>query len=184
MTIAASWGAKKFVCDSRTITMLNEISLMRELDVEELESKDGKNPTNTKGFKPQNLQTTHHVSTSTGTDPRKEFEEWCALLGKRGGFHIEGTRIGPPALILDRVEIDVTAINNAGEFLDADIMLTFSEDVNFVIAPKPATEKYIGENTKVESAPGIQPNGGTTKSAYNVRPSAAAAEEKMQGVGL
>lgn len=184
MSIQCSWLTKKWIVDSRTITAMNELSLMRELDVEELESKDGKNPTNTKGFKPQNLQTTHHVSTSTGTDPRKEFEEWCALLGKRGGFHIEGTRIGPPALILDRVEIDVTAINNAGEFLDADIMLTFSEDVNFVIAPKPATEKYIGENTKVESAPGIQPNGGTTKSAYNVRPSAAAAEEKMQGVGL
>lgn len=179
MSIQCSWLSKKWVVDSNVITAMNELSLTKELDVDEGDVKDGKSPTNTKGFKPQSLQTTHHVSRSTGSDPRKEFEEWQALLGKRGGFHVEGKRIGPPALILDRVEIAVTAINNVGEFLDADILLTFSEDVNFVMAPKTATERYIGENSTAESAPGYQPNGATAKSAYNIRPTAAAAEAKM-----
>lgn len=179
MSIQCSWLTKKWVVDSNVVTAMNELSLMKELDVEEGDTKDGKSPTNTKGFKPQSLQTTHKVSRSTGSDPRKEFEEWTALLGKRGGFHVEGKRIGPPALILDRVEIAVSAINNFGEFLDAEILLTFSEDVNFVMAPKPAAERYIGENSNAESAPGFQPNGATAKSAYNVRPSAAAVEAKM-----
>lgn len=180
MSIQCSWLSKKWVVDSNVITALEELSFVLELDVDEGEVKDGKSPTNTKGFKPQSLQTTHHVSRSTGTDPRKEFEEWTALLGKRGGFHVEGRRIGPPALILDRVEIAVTAVNNFGDFLDAEIYLTFSEDTNFVIAPKTATERYVGENAKTQDAPGYQPNSSIgTKSAYNVRPSAAAAESKI-----
>lgn len=177
MSIQCSWLAKKWVVDSNVITAMNRFSLTKELDVEENETKDGKNPTNVKGFKPQSLTTTHKVSTSTGSDPLKEFREWEALCGKRGGFHIEGRRIGPPALILDRVEIVANAISNTGQILDADITLTFSEDVNFAPAPKAAVEKYVGE-ANLGDTPGYQPNGTASKSAYNVRPSASAAEVK------
>lgn len=178
MSIQCSFLTKKWIVDPTVITAINELSLVKELDVEELSAKDGKNPTNTKGFKPQSIQTTHKVSQSTGTDPRKEFEEWQALLGKRGGFHVQGVRLGPPAVILDRVEIAVTALNNSGEFLDAEIFLTFSEDVDFIMAPKTATEKYVGENAINSDAKGISESG-EVKSAYNVRPSAAVAEAKM-----
>lgn len=177
MSIQCSWLSKKWVVDAQTVTALDNLSFTTELDVDEGDAKDGKNPTTVKGFKPQNLTTTHKVSRSTGSDPLKEFEEWQALIGKRGGFHIEGRRIGPPALILDAVAFNATAIANDGRFLAAEITLTFSEDVNFKVAPSSATEKFVGDKSTPENAPGYKP-GGTVKSAYDVRPSASAAEAK------
>lgn len=180
MGIQASWLTKKWVIDARTLTALNELTLTRELDVEEGDIKDGKSPTTVKGYKPQTLSTTHSVSFSAGSDPRAEFESWQALLGKRGGFHVEGRRISAPALILDRVEFVATAVSNTGEFLAADILLTFSEDVSFAPAPAVATELYVGDTATPETTPGYKPNGySEAKSAYNVRPSASAAESKM-----
>lgn len=178
MSIQSSFLTKKFVIDSNVVRALEAFNIKREIDVEEGEVKDGKSPTNTKGFKPQTITTIHKVSRSAGIDPRKEFDEWTALIGKRGGFHVEGRRISAPAVILDRVEIAVTAVSNGGDFLAAEIHLTFSEDVNFKIAPKSATEKYVGDKTTPEEAPGYRPTG-ATKSAYDVRPSASAAEAKM-----
>ena len=179
MSIMASWLSKKWLVDSNIVTALNELNFTKELDVEEQDTKEGKSPTAVKGFKPQKLETSHKVSRSAGGDPRKEFEEWQKLLGKRGGFHIAGTRIGPAALILDRVEIAVTALNNDGEFMDAQILLTFSEDTSFAPAPKVAVEKYVGDTYTESDTPGYRPNG-TEKagSAYNVRPNASAAEAK------
>lgn len=179
MSIQASWLSKKWTIDSNSLRALNNFSLTKELDVEENETKSGKNPTNTKGFKPQTLVTTHKESRSTGADPLAEFNSWKALAGKRGGFHIEGKRIGPAALILDKVEFTATAISNTGLILEAEITLTFSEDVSFAKAPTAAVEKYLGDASTSENAPGYQPQGATTiKSAYNVRPSASAAEVK------
>lgn len=179
MGIQCSWLTKKWVIDASTLTAINEFSLIKELDIEEGEAKDGKNPTTVKGYKPQSLTTMHKVSKSTGTDPLQEFNEWTALVGKRGGFHIEGKRIGPPALILDKVFFTANAISNTGVILDADIELTFNEDVNFAKAPAVAVEKYVGDTATPENAPGYRPNGvQDAKSAYNVRPTASAAEAK------
>lgn len=50
MSIQASWLDKKWTIDGSTINGLNNISMRKELDVEENESKDGQNPTNTKGY--------------------------------------------------------------------------------------------------------------------------------------
>lgn len=179
MSIQASWLTKKWTIDINSLTALNNFSLTKELEVEENETKSGKNPTNTKGFKPQSLVTSHKVSLSTGADPLAEFNSWQALAGKRGGFHIEGKRIGPAALILDKVEFTAGAISNAGRILEAEITLTFSEDVNFAKAPTAAVEKYLGDVSTTENAPGYRPTGAEkVKSAYNVRPSASAAEVK------
>ena len=179
MSIQASWLSKKWTIDSNSLTALNNFSLIKELDIEENETKSGKNPTNTKGFKPQSLTTSHKVSMAAGADPLREFETWKALAGKRGGFHIEGKRIGPPALILDRVEFTANAITNTGIILDAEITLTFSEDVSFAKAPTAAVEKYPGDQATAEKAPGYRPDGtASAKSAYNVRPSASAIEAK------
>ena len=182
MGVVCSWGGKKWIIDAKTLTALNELTLTRELDVEEGDVKDGKAPTTVKGYKAQTLTTTHRVSFSAGSDPRAEFEAWQALLGKRSGFHVEGTRISAPALILDSVEFMATAISNTGEFLAAEIILTFSEDVSFAPAPAVATELYVGDPATPETTPGYKPNGSSeTKSAYNVRPSASAAETKLGG---
>ena len=180
MSIQASWLDKKWTIDRNGLTALNNFSLTKELDVEENEAKDGKNPTNVKGYKPQSLVTSHKVSYSTGKSPLKEFEEWQARCGKRAGFHIEGRRIGPSALILDKVEFTANAISNTGQILNAEITLTFSEDVNFVKAPKVAVERYVGES-QTGSTPGYSQSGKTeVKSAYNVRPTASAAEAKTR----
>lgn len=180
MSIVASWLDKKFVVDATTIKSINNFSLTKELDVEEGEVKDGKSPTNVKGFKPQDLTISHKVSKFAGSDPLQEFNEWGERAGKRAGFHIGGRRIGPPALILDKVEFNATVISNRGEFLEAEITLTFSEDVNFVAAPAAASEKYVGDTATAGERPGYNPQGiGASKSAYNVRPSASAAEAKM-----
>lgn len=177
MSIQASWLTKKWTIDRQAVRALDELSFTKELDVEELDAKDGKSPTNTKGFKAESLTITHRVMVSAGIDPKKEFEEWDALLGKRGGFHVQGRRIGPPALILDKVDMNVTAISNFGDFLDASITLTFNEDTNFKAAPKSATEKKVGDKTA--NAPGYKPNGEEKlKSAYNVRPTASAMSDK------
>lgn len=179
MSISASWLTKKWIVDSNIVTALNNFSLVKELDVEENETKTGKSPTNTKGFKPQSLVTSHKVSISAGADPLREFMSWQALAGKRGGFHIEGKRIGPSALILDKVEFNATAISNSGVILEAEITLTFSEDVSFAKAPTASVEKYPGDAATAENAPGYRPQGiESTKSAYNVRPSASAIEAK------
>lgn len=179
MSIQGSWLDKKWTIDRNGLTAINNFSLTKELDAEEQEAKDGKNPTKTKGFKPQSLVISHKVSYSTGKSPLTEFNEWQARCGKRAGFHIEGRRIGPAALILDRVEFTTNAISNTGQILDAEITLTFSEDVNFAKAPEAAVELYVGESQTAGTAPGYSPRGATeVKSAYNVRPSASAAEAK------
>ena len=180
MSIQASWLTRKWTIDLNGIKALEEFSLTKELDVEELAVKDGKSPTNTKGFKPQGLVTSYRVSISAGVDPLSEFEAWEALCGKRGGFHVAGRRMGPPALILDKVEFTANAISNAGQILDGQITLTFSEDVTFKIAPPSATSEYKGEKKSASPMPGYQPNGTQAgKSAYNVRPSASAKETKL-----
>ena len=162
MSIQASWLDKKWTIDRNGLTAINNFSLTKELDAEEQEAKDGKNPTKTKGFKPQSLVISHKVSYSTGKSPLAEFEEWQARCGKRAGFHIEGRRIGPAALILDRVEFTTNAISNTGHK-----------------APEAAIELYVGESQTAGSTPGYSPKGQTeVKSAYNVRPSASAAEAK------
>lgn len=181
MSIQASWLTKKWTIDRSNLTALNNFSLTKELDVEEQEAKDGKNPTKTKGYKPQSLVTSHKVSYSAGNSPLAEFEAWRALCGKSGGFHIAGKRIGPSSLILDKVEFTTNAISNTGQILDAEITLTFSEDVNFAKAPEAAVELYVGESATVgTNTPGYSPNGQVDeiKSAYNVRPSASAAAAK------
>lgn len=178
MAIQASWLDKKWTIDASGIIALGSLSLTKELDVEEEDTKDGLNPTVVKGYMPQSLTTTHKVSLATGTDPRQELESWEERLGKRAGFHIEGRRIGPAALILDAVSFSASAIGNRGEVFEAEISLTFSEDVNFQKAPPVVVEKYVGDQATPENAPGYCPSGAkANKSAYNVRPSASAAEQ-------
>lgn len=179
MSIQASWLDMKWTIDNYGIKSLENIAMSRELDVEENESKDGQNPTNTKGYKPQGLVTTHRVSFSGGGNPRREYEQWKKRCGKRAGFHIEGTRFGPPVLILDKAEFKALAISNTGQILAAEITLTFSEDVNTAKAPVAAIELFVGDTATPENTPGYNPNSSNAaKSAYNVRPSAAAAAEK------
>lgn len=179
MAIQASWLDKKWTIDTSGIVALGSLSLTKELDVEEAEVKDGRSPTIVKGYQPQGLTTTHKVSFSTGTDPRQELESWEERLGKRAGFHLEGRRIGPAALILDAVSFTSQTISNHGEVLEAEITLTFSEDVNFQKAPPVTSEKYVGDQATPENAPGYCPTGAKVrKSAYNVRPSTSTAEQK------
>lgn len=179
MAIQASWLDKKWTIDANGITGLNGLSLKKELEVEENESKDGKNPTNTKGFKAQGLSTTHKVGFNVGTNPLKEFEAWQKRCGKRAGFHIEGKRFGPPVLILDKAEFTAGTISNTGQILDAEITLTFSEDVNTAKAPAAAVELFVGDKATPATTPGYNPNSRAAKtSAYNVRPTASQAAAK------
>lgn len=178
MSTQASWLDKQWTIDSNGIKALNGITLAKELDVDENESKDGKNPTNTRGFKPQTLTLSHKVALVTGGDPRKELESWRQRCGKRAGFYLNGQRFGPPVLILDKVEFASAFIDNQGRLLEADISLTFSEDVNTVAAPAAATELFFGDIATPGKTPGYNPSGKTTASAYNIRPSSSAAAEK------
>lgn len=178
MSIQASWLDKKWTIDGNAINGLNNIAIKKELDVEENESKDGKNPTNTKGFKPQSFTTTHKVGYAAGTNPLKEYEAWRQRCGKRSGFHIAGKRFGPPVLILDKMEFTAGAISNTGVILDAEITLSFSEDVNTISAPTAAVELFVGDTATPETTPGYNPNASSGKSAYNIGPSKSAAEEK------
>lgn len=179
MSIQASWLDKKWTIDGNGITALDNISMRRELDVEENEAKDGKNPTNTKGYKPQSLTTTHKVGFSVGTDPAREFDSWKKRCGKRAGFHVNGTRFGPPVLVLDKVEFTASRISNAGRILSGEITLTFSEDVNKAAAPAAAIELFVDDTTPLGAAPGYNPNGQkASKSAYDVGPSKSAAAAK------
>lgn len=179
MSIQASWLDKKWIIDTNQVSGLNALSMEKALDVEENESKDGTNPTNTKGYKPQSLTTTHTVAFAAGTDPRKEYKSWQERIGKRAGFHINGTRFGPPVLILDKVEFKAHHISNTGEILDGEITLTFSEDVNQAAAPASAVELFFGDIALPATTPGYNPNAeAVVKSAYSVRPSASAAAEK------
>ena len=174
MSIQASWLDKKWIIDINAVNGLDNISMKKELDVEENDSKDGQNPTNTKGYKPQGLTTTHKVSFAAGTNPRQEYISWQARVGKRAGFHINGTRFGPSVLILDKVEFKSSHISNNGKILEAEITLTFSEDVNKAAAPLAAVELFFGDIAQPATTPGYNPNAGNVvKSAYNVRPSAS-----------
>ena len=181
MAIQASWLDKKWTIDPTGITFLNGLSMKKELDVEENEAKDGKNPINTKGFKPQGLTTTHKVGFSAGVNPLKEFDAWKNRCGKRSGFFVEGQKFGPPVLILDKVEFTATNISNTGIILDAEITLTFSEDTGPAKAPAAAVELFVGDTATPETAPGYNPNANKgTKSAYNVGPSKSTAADKYQ----
>lgn len=174
MSIQASWLDKKWTIDGSTINGLNNISMRKELDVEENESKDGQNPTNTKGYKPQGLTTTHKVAFTAGTNPRREYKAWQDRVGKRAAFHINGKRFGPPVLILDKAAFKATNISNTGQILAAEITLTFSEDVNKAVAPAAAIELFFGDIATPETTPGYNPNATTVvKSAYSIRPSAS-----------
>lgn len=176
MSIQASWLDKKWTVESSTLNGIGSLSMKKELDVEEQEAKDGKKPTNTKGYKPQDFTTTHTVSHFVGTDPVQEYESWKSRLGKRAPFFVGGKRFGPAVAILDKVEFSANAINNRGIILSAEISLTFSEDTNAAPAPTAATEPYVGA---VGNTPGYDPSGQpTSTSAYNIRPSASAMAAK------
>lgn len=178
MSIQASWLDKKWTIDANALNGIEGLSFRKELEVEEQESKDGKPPTNTKGYKPQDFTTTHTVSHFVGTDPVQEYEAWKSRLGKRAPFYVGGKRIGPAVAVLDKVEFSANAISNRGVILSAEISLTFSEDTNAAPAPTAAVELYFGD-TAAKDAPGYQPNGQTVPtSAYNVRPSASAIAAK------
>ncbi len=86
MSIQASWLDKKWTIDINAVNGLDNLSIKKELDVEENDSKDGQNPTNTKGYKPQGLTTTHKVSFAAGTNPRQEYKAWQERVGQRGGL--------------------------------------------------------------------------------------------------
>lgn len=179
MSIQASWLDKKWTIDQSGILALKSLSLTKELDVEEQEAKDGKNPINTKGYKPQSLALPFHVSRDTGSDPLQELESWMDRRGKRAAFHLAGKRYGPPVLILDSVEFEATNITHTGVITSANITLNFSEDVNTAQAPAAAVEQYVGDTAKPGSTPGYNPNANAAKgSAYKIGPSASAAESK------
>lgn len=181
MSKQGAWLDKKFFVDQNGICTLDNLSLSKELDADEQKSKDGKNPTNSKGFKAQSLNLSVHYSKFAGMNPLKEFNEWGDRVGKRSGFLIEGKRIGAQAFILDKVSIQTNVINNFGEIVDATISLDFSEDTSFAKAPKPCIEEYVETNEKVDNSnlKGYAPNGAqNSKSAYNVGPSNSAKEAK------
>lgn len=177
MSIQASWLDKKWVIDPTALLGLDGLNLKLELDAEEQEAKDGKNPINTKGFKPQGFSTKHKVNVFAGGDPLAEIESWKKRLGKRSGFFLEGRKAGPAVAILDNVDYNATAITTGGVILEAEITLTFSEDTNVKAAPTAAVELYVGDTAGAK--PGYNPTGATNaKSAYDIRPSASAAESK------
>ena len=179
MSIQASWLDKKWTIDAAGVLALQDLTLKRELDVEEQDTKDGKPQTNTKGYKPQPLALPFHVSRSTGNDPLQEFETWMDRRGKRAPFYLAGTRYGPAVLILDSVEFEATNITSSGIIAAANITLNFSEDVNTAQAPAAAVELYVGDTAKPGSTPGYNPSGAKAAgSAYKIGPSASAAEAK------
>lgn len=177
MSIQASWLDKKWTIDATALNGIGGLSGRKELDAKEQETKDGKPPTNTKGYKPQDFTIAHTVSPFVGTDPVQEYESWKSRLGKRAPFYVGGKRFGPAVAVLDKVEFSTNAISDRGIFLSAEISLTFSEDTNAAPAPTAAVELYVGDASP--DAPGYNPNGtAAVKSAYNVRPSASAIASK------
>lgn len=174
MSIQASWLDKTWTIDINALHGLESISLKKELDIEENDSKDGQNPTNTKGYKPQGLSTTHKVAFVAGTNPRQEYTAWQERVGERSGFYLNGTQFGPTVLILDKVEFKANKISNTGQILAGEITLTFSEDVAKAQAPAAAVELYFGDIAQPETTPGYNPNAAAVvQSAYAIRPSAS-----------
>ena len=172
MSVQASWFDKKWVIDPKKILGLDGLSLKLELDAEQQEAKDGKNPINTKGFKPQTFSTRHKVNIFAGGDPLGEIEAWKKRLGERSPFYLEGRKLGPAVMVLDNVDYNATAFSTSGVILETEITLTFSEDTNVKAAPTAAVELYVGDTTKEK--PGYNPTGATNaKSACDIRPSSS-----------
>lgn len=90
------------------------------------------------------------VSTVAGGKPRAEFEELKSKIGKYAPFYLGGKRWGPQYFKLIKVSTNNILMNNAGDWLKADIVVEFLE------YDLPNTSKTGGQGEKKNTTDATQ----------------------------
>ena len=126
MSTQATYLGRNFEISNNRVAALGSLSTASEVK-RVSDSDSGKSKIT--GLELQRLELTYLTTFESGGDPRKEYEDWQAMLGKYGPLQIAGRRFGPAYFQLRSVSMNGALVDQAGRVRRATIALSLVEFV-------------------------------------------------------
>lgn len=126
MSIQGQFLGRSFEVSSQRVAAIGTLSTAVEVK-RVSDSASGKSKIT--GMELQKLDIDYLTTFETGGNPRKEFEEWQALIGKYGPLRVAGSRFGPANFQLRSVSMDDALVDVNGKIRSAIIALYLVEYV-------------------------------------------------------
>lgn len=153
----AQWGNKGFLVSPDKIITLRDFSARYGV------KSDDKNKSQKKNPHEMTIGVTY--LRAAGTDPRKQYEEWCSYVGQSNAMYIGGKRFGPARMKLTDVQMSGSRIGDNGDFLSATLSLAFTEVAYTPSASRKVTAKAttVTDAAKTETPATTQAGSSTSK---------------------
>lgn len=159
MGVMAKWGEMVFEISAKSLTPLTNFRTGFKIKSEETTDTSGTPPTNTTGRDTEQITFTVTYSGFDGSDVRRRFGAWRALIGKVNVFYLGGEPFGAQNFQLESAELSACEINSNGKMIYAEVSITLTE--------------YVKQTSKSTSS-GSTTATTTTKNAATAKTAAAA----------
>lgn len=170
MGFIAKWGPKAFVLSSSKVIPLLDLSTAVTLKNENNTDASGGVVSNSKNIDPQQIEFATTYLRAAGVDPRKEYEEWAALVGDTYTLYIGGKRFGPDGMTLGSISLSDVLLSATGEFLKATVAV--------VLTQAETTTKSSSSQTTSQTSSGNSAGSSSSTGSYYNASSQISDEEK------
>lgn len=167
MSIQAKWGPLSFVVSANKINSISDFVTSFAVKTDVNSDTSGASVVNTKGREPQPISFKVKLLRAAGIDPLSYVETLKQQVGETNQLYLNGRAFGPSKLQLQRVDISETRLNNDGEMLACDALLSFLE---YSPSTSVSTTKTTTTKKTATSTPSKSTAASTTSSAYNATP--------------
>ena len=159
MAVMAQWGEMVFEISAKSLTPLTNFRTGFKIKNEETTDTSGTPPTNTTGRDTEQITFTVTYSGFDGSDVRRRFGAWRALIGKVNIFYLGGEPFGAQNFQLESADLSACEIDSNGKMIYAEVSITLTE--------------YVKQTNKSTSS-GSTTATTTTKNAATAKTAAAA----------
>ena len=129
MGVMAKWGEMVFEISAKSLTPLTNFRTGFKIKNEETTDTSGTPPTNTTGRDTEQITFTVTYSGFDGSDVRRRFGAWRALIGKVNVFYLGGEPFGAQNFQLESADLSACEIDSNGKMIYAEVSITLKEYV-------------------------------------------------------
>lgn len=176
MGTVAKWNGKSFVVNSKKITPITGFSTSYSLVNDANEDADGDTKMNSRGRGPEKPSFAVKYLAAAGVNPRTEFTNWRAMVGKVDWLYIGSTMYGVNKFKLENAAVSDVLLDGKGRTLQAVVTLTFIEVKTK--AKKPTSS--IKTSSKVKASTKKKSTVTTTKKNQAKKASASKNDKKLK----
>lgn len=147
MGVQVKWYTRTFEVSPKKVLPVTGFTTSYKMKSDTNDDTSGTTKTNTRGRAPEEPSFQVKYLAAMGMNPRTEFTNWRAVVGKKDYLYIGGTQYGKNKFELVSVDVSDVLLDNKGRTIQAVCKLNFIEDLP---TPKKSTSK-TSSSSKLKS---------------------------------